>query len=262
MNKEGKFVFLGTGSSIGIPVIGCDCSICTSKDPKNHRRRSSAYFEVGGRRILIDAGPDFRAQALEHKLDRIDGCMITHAHYDHIGGFDDLKVYQHPKKERLPCFLSKETLKELMDRFSYLFHPTQEDPLYSPFFDIRPAKADFGQESLAGIPFSFVTYIQTQTKVLGFRFGNLAYVSDIKIYEEKVIADLQGVELLIVSAIKEAGSQMHFSVEEALSFRKKVGAKKTYLTHIAHEMDLEKMRGLLPQDVEIAHDGMVIYFKL
>ena len=257
---ESKFIFLGTGSSMGVPVIGCKCSICQSSNPKNHRMRAGALLKIGNKHILIDAGPDIRRQALLHKIDKIDGFILTHAHYDHMAGFDDIKVYKTEEK-KVPCLMLEETLEELKIRYHYLIKPTPEDPLNSSFFTWQLLRLEQGKISFEGISLTPVTYMQARMKVLGVRIGNLAYISDIKEYKQDIFQALKGVEILIVSALKEGGSHMHFSVQEALDFAKRAGAKTTYLTHIAHEMDHEKVQGSLPSGLVLAYDGLSLSFQ-
>ncbi len=257
---ESQFVFLGTGSSMGVPVIGCKCSVCTSLDPKNQRMRAGVLLKIGDKQILIDAGPDVRRQALLHKIDRIDGFILTHAHYDHIAGFDDIKAYRQGEK-KVPCLMLDETLEELKIRYHYLIRPLPEDSLNSPFFTWQLLKNGGGKTLFEEVPLTIVTYMQSGMKVLGVRVGNLAYISDIKEYKKEIFEALKGVEILIVSALKEGGSNMHFSVGEALDFSKAVRAKTTYLTHIAHEMCHEKAQALLPSDVFLAYDGLSISFQ-
>lgn len=256
----GTFVFLGTGSSMGVPVIGCSCQVCQSSDTKNKRMRAAALIKVKNKTFLIDAGPDFRSQAFLYNIHKIDGFILTHAHYDHAGGFDDVKAYKQTLNKKVPCLMSRETFSDLKYRYHYLFKPLPEDPFNSSFFSWSLLDSPFGDIDFEGLSFKYVSYFQAGMKVLGIRIGNLAYISDIKQYEDQLIEELSGVEVLIISALKETGSEMHFSVEEAVAFSKKVRAQKTYLTHIAHEMDYQKMQESLPSNVFLAYDGMTLAF--
>lgn len=247
----GRFLFLGSGGSMGVPVIACTCAVCTSNSPSNKRLRSSGLLQVGGKTILIDAGPDFREQALKYHVNHLDGILLTHTHFDHIGGIDDLRVYYFMLHQRLPCLLSQETFDELKIRYHYLMD-TQ--------LDFQILKDDFGKVDFQGIPLCYFSYSQAGMKVTGYRVGTFAYVSDIRKYSDEVLEALQGVEILVLSALRFSASEMHFSVDEAIAFARKVGAKKTWLTHIAHDLDHEKTNELLPPDIRMGYDGLEITF--
>ena len=255
---QAKFTFLGTGSSLGIPVIGCHCTVCQSSYLKNQRMRVGVLLEIGNKKFVIDASPDFRRQALMHKIEKINGFILTHSHYDHIAGFDDIKIYKEERK--IPCLMLEETFKELEVKYQYFIQPTEEDPKNCFFFSWHLLKDSFGSTVFEGVPLKYVSFFQSKMKVLGIRVGNLAYISDIKNYEEEIFLHLHGVEILIVSALKEDGSIMHFSIQEALDFAKVIQPKKVYLTHIAHQMDHEKIQACLPSDVFLAYDGLSISF--
>ncbi len=252
---KGKFLFLGTGGSLGVPIVGCDCAVCTSENPKNKRLRPSGIVEVDGKKILVDAGPDFRTQALRSRLHALDGVLITHCHFDHVGGLDDLRVYAFKHKKQLPCLLSRESYEELQIRYHYLMHPHAADK-----FDFHILEGDGGAASFQGIPWSFVSYRQAGMKVTGYRQGTFAYVSDIRKYGEEVVEGLRGVETLVLSALKYTPTEVHFSLDEAIEFARKVGAKRTFLTHIAHDLEHEKVNAELPADVQLAYDGLEIEF--
>src|SRR3989339_873255 len=186
---ESKFTFLGTGSSMGVPVIGCHCSVCKSENPKNRRMRCGGLFQVGSKRFLIDSGPDVRQQVLSHKIEEIDGFILTHSHYDHIGGFDDMKLFKKGEK-KLPCLMLKETLEEAQIKFDYFFRKTEDDLLNSPFFTWQILNDPFGVTVFQDISFEYVTYRQAKMKVMGIKIGKLAYISDIKEFASEIFQRL------------------------------------------------------------------------
>ncbi|HEY2810342.1 MAG TPA: MBL fold metallo-hydrolase [Rhabdochlamydiaceae bacterium] len=252
-----RFLFLGTGASGGVPLIGCHCSVCTSNSLLNKRLRSAGLITVGEKKYLIDVGPDFRQQALKHRIERLDGVLITHAHADHIAGIDDLRAYYFLEKKKLPCLLSQETFDEIQQRFLYLFLSIEgkSTPAQLDFYLLEN---DFGQMLFEGLSLSYLSYFQQQMKVTGFRVGNFAYVSDIRTYSDAVFHGLRGVEILVLSALRLHPTDMHFSIEEAIAFSRKAGAKITYFTHIAHDLDHESAYALLPMDFHLSHDGLEI----
>ena len=258
---EGKLQFLGTGSSLGVPIICCKCPVCMSHDPKNHRLRSSVLVEIRNKKFVIDAGPDYRTQALRYKIDYLEGFVLTHAHYDHMGGFEDLKVYAYNHR-KLPCLLLPKTFQEVREKHHHLFRATEQDPTESPFFAWEFCKKSFGHQVFEGIPLDILTFSQVGMPVMGVRIGNLAYVSDIKEYSEELTRRLEGIHTLIISAPRKTTSLLHFSIEEALAFAKQVQAKTTYLTHIAHEVEHETLSKELPETCFVAYDGLTIPFIL
>ncbi len=258
---KGEFLFLGTGGSAGIPVIGCSCAVCTSLSPYNQRWRSSGLILAGGKAILIDVGPEFRLQALKYQINHLDAVLLTHAHADHIAGIDDLRSYFFLTGEKMPCVLSQATFDEVSLRYHYLLKPLHEGKNIAAQIDFSILEKEFGKIEVAGIPIQYFTYYQLGTQVTGFRVGNFAYVSDIREYSEALIEALEGVEILVLSALRQTPTRMHFSVEEAVAFAKRINAKKTYLTHIAHELDHEATNALLPEEVQMSYDGLKISFE-
>jgi phosphoribosyl 1,2-cyclic phosphate phosphodiesterase len=252
---QGKLLFLGTGASMGTPVITCSCAICRSNNPKDHRMRPSALVKIDGKQILIDAGPDFRQQALKIGLQTLDGIILTHTHYDHIAGLDDLRVFYFIHHKVLPCMVSQETFEEIKIHYHYFFHKVGGSR-----FQFQVLKNDFGKAEFAGLEWKYCTFVQNGMKVTGYRLGNLAYILDIKEFSDEVYAALEGVDVLVMSALRSRPSPAHLTIEEAVMFAKKVGAKKTYFSHIAHEVDHDKVSQELPPGIELAYDGLEIPF--
>lgn len=253
---KAHFYFLGTGSSLGVPMIGCECATCRSPHPKNHRLRPSGLVHVGNKKLLIDAGPDFRTQALRMALNRLDGLLLTHAHQDHVAGLDDLRAYVYLQKARLPCLLSHETFMELNQRFAYMFKPDGG----SLYLEFEKLTEDNGSTDFCGITVHYLSYAQSGMKVTGFRIGDFAYVSDIRHYDDRVFHVLQGVKTLVLSALRHSPTIAHFSLEEGIAFSKQAGASQTYFTHIAHELEHEATNQSLPSGFTLAFDGQQITF--
>lgn len=261
MKVRGQFHFLGTGSSMGVPIIGCDCVVCQSTHPENKRLRPSILLTVENKQLLIDCGPDFKQQALHANLSHIDGLIFTHAHNDHTAGIDDLRVFCLRSGLPIPCLLSSETEADLRRRFYYMFDNIDAYAKFKARFDMQNFDGERGVAHFQNLVINYFSYRQIGMLVMGLRFGNLAYVTDIRDYPETIFEDLKGVDTLILSALRFSPNPMHFSVDEAIDFSKKVGAKKTWLMHIAHEIDHEKGNAYLPENIRLAYDGLKLDFQ-
>lgn len=255
---QNRLLFLGTGASSGVPVIGCSCAVCSSPSPFNKRLRPSALIDWEGKRFLIDAGPDFRLQALKYQINRLDGIILTHSHFDHIGGLDELRAFNFLQKSSLPCLLSIETFDELKVRYHYLMQPPEDGRSICAELNFHILDRDFGQMKFLGVDWRYVSYTQGSVKVNGLRLPTVAYISDIRSYTRQVIDDIAGVDTLILSALRYTPSEMHLTIDEAVAFAREVGAKKTWLTHIAHDLDHDETNKKLPKDIRLSYDGLEI----
>lgn len=258
---KGNFTFLGTGSSGGTPTIACKCDVCRSNSPYNQRLRPAGRLELDGKVFLIDSGPDIRMQSLRYGIDHIDGVIITHTHYDHIGGIDDLRSFNHRLQKPIPVLCSKESHDDLVRRYPYMFKLKAVDASYTARFMFQILEHENGIAHFHGIDFTYMTYHQGPMPVNGIRLGNFAYVSDIKRYHESIFSQLEGVETLVLSALRNNESFIHFNFSDAVAFAKRVGAKRTYLTHISHDTDHEEGNRLLPEEVRMGYDGLQFDFE-
>lgn len=256
-----KLLFLGTGSSAGVPVIGCDCRVCTSNSPYNKRFRPSVLIKYNQKNILVDPGPDFRDQALKFNVKRLDATIITHVHFDHIGGLDDLRIFYFIEKKPIHCLLSKASYEEIKLRYFYQFLESKKHNSQTVKFEYLILQNERGEVDFHGLQIKYLTYHQGDMPVLGLRIGNLAYISDIKTYPETIFEDLKKIETLVVSGLRHRPSYVHFSVDEAVEFSRKVGAKKTYLNHIDHELDHELENARLPENIQLSYDGLELEFE-
>lgn len=256
MTFKGSGLFLGTGSSAGIPVVACRCEVCRSHNSKNKRLRPSILLQLEDKFFVIDPGPDFRQQALMYHIDHLDGAIISHIHYDHSAGLDELRSYYFVSGEPMPCLVSKPTMDDLKVRYHYLMEPPLEGGSLSARVEFQILQADRGKTTFQGAKVQYFTYSQADTSVNGFRFGDFAYVTDIRSYPDTLFQDLQGVHTLILSALRYTPSHLHFSVDQAIDFAHRVQAKRTFLTHIAHEIEHERCSSYLPEDIVLAYDGL------
>lgn len=253
---------MGTGGSSGIPMIGCECEVCTSSSAFNKRLRSSGLINIAHKNFLIDVGPDFRTQALNFNIKHLNAVLLTHAHADHIAGIDDLRAYYFLEKKRIPCLLSQETFDEVKRRYHYMLTPIVSGKSLSAQIDFQIFREDFGSFDLEQVHFEYFSYFQTSMKVTGYRIGNFAYVSDIREYSDQIFKSLEGIDILVLSALRFVPTKMHFSIEEAIAFSRRTSAKFTYLTHIAHDLEHEMTNTLLPSDVRMSYDGLEISIEI
>ena len=257
---KGQILFLGTGASTGIPLIGCDCLVCRSTSPFNQRLRPSILVIIGSKQFLVDAGPDFRQQALRYHIKTVDGLLFTHAHHDHTAGIDDLRPIYYKRNKPLPALLSAETAEEIKMRYYYIFKPEQVYDKFMTRIELHILPALEGKIDFEGISIEYMSYQQGRMTVNGFRFGDLVYLSDIRVFSPILFKHLTGINTLIVSALRYTPSPLHFSVDEAVDFATQVGAKTVWLTHLSHELDHDKTNAYLPPHVRLAYDGLEINF--
>lgn len=256
---NGKLLFLGTGSSAGVPLIGCPCSVCQSTDFRNKRLRSSVMISNGVQRFLIDVGPDFREQALKFNISQLDGILVTHTHYDHTSGLDDLRPICYGRKTPLPILASRESIQDIKKRFYYLF-PEKSDSTNALELHCLP-HTHSGEVNFENNLIQYVTYEQVKMRVNGFRFGNLAYLCDMRQFSEDIFNSLAGVKILIIGALKYVPSLMHLSVDEAIDFANKLKVDQVWLTHLSHEIEYAHTNAYCPPHIRCAHDGLEIEFE-
>jgi phosphoribosyl 1,2-cyclic phosphate phosphodiesterase len=244
---------LGSGTSTGIPRIACDCETCTSEDPRDRRLRASVLLAWGARRVVVDCGPDFRAQALAADLDRLDAVLLTHEHQDSTGGLDDLRRFNEVTGDYLPVHALAGTLAAVMRRFAYAFEPGQARFRGLPM--LRPVEIG-GPFEIAGRRFVPVPVVHADVAITGFRTGGLAYVSDVKRIEAPSLALLRDLDVLVLSALRERPHPTHQTVDEALAVIAELRPRRAYLTHLDHELRHATLASRLPAGVEIAVDGL------
>lgn len=245
---------MGTGSSLGIPVIGCNCDVCNSEDTRNVRDRPSLLMEFNGKTVLFDTSPDFRQQAIRNKLERLDAVLYTHAHADHIFGLDDLRIVIERQQRPLPMYGSSHTLARLRSIFSYAF----EAKIWGTFEPrLSPVEIDGGFE-LFGEKFIPVPVMHENTEVLGFRCGDFAYVTDVSHIPESSLALLEGLDVLVISALRQKPHPKHISLDGIINICEQLSPGQTWLTHISHDLEHGWLEEYCPVGVNPANDGMVL----
>jgi phosphoribosyl 1,2-cyclic phosphate phosphodiesterase len=250
-----RVTMLGSGTSTGVPVIGCDCAVCRSDNPKNKRWRVGLKLETGSQGsqiILVDTPTDLRAQGLRFGLPRVDAVLFTHAHADHVFGLDDVRIFNFRQRTAIPCYGSEATLARIRQMFSYVFEAGQEGG-GKPQLELIPVEAPFELLGRTVVP---VPVWHGDLAVYGYRIGSFAYVTDTNRIPEDGFRLLAGVDTLILDALRYRPHPTHFSFEEALAAAARVGARRTIFTHITHEVDHDSLAVQLPPGVELGYDGL------
>ncbi|MFI3280954.1 MAG: MBL fold metallo-hydrolase [Rikenellaceae bacterium] len=255
-----KLTILGSGTSQGVPTIGCRCEVCQSVDPRDNRLRSSAMIEGDGFRFVIDAGPDFRQQMLRAAVRQIDAILLTHEHKDHVGGIDDVRALNfvdYPTIHRIELYGTECTLKTIRKDYDYAFAADKYRGVPEiELVTIDPAKSFF-VKGVEVVPIS--GHHSPRFSVTGFRFGRVAYLTDFSAVEASEVAKLKGVEVLVVNALRSEPHPSHFNVAQALALIESVAPRRAYLTHMSHEMGLYKVANAsLPAGVDLAYDTLEI----
>ena len=248
-----RVTMLGSGTSTGVPVIGCRCAVCRSDNPKNRRMRPGLKLELANGVVLVDTPTDLREQALRFGLPRLDAVLFTHAHADHIVGLDDIRIFNFRQGGAIPCYGSEATLAAIRRTFAYVFETGQEGG-GKPQLDLIPIRAPFELLGESVVP---VPVWHGEMEVFGYRLGRFAYVTDCNVIPETSFALLDGVEILILDALRYRPHSTHFSVEEAVQAARRIGARRTILTHFSHDVDHDAPAVHLPAGVELGYDGLV-----
>lgn len=246
-----KITILGSGTSTGVPMVGCGCAVCSSDDPRDKRTRASLLIRHNGRTILTDTSSDLRQQTLREGVKRIDAVFFTHAHADHVNGIDDLRGFYFIHKDIIPCFASFDTLDTLQAGFSYIFHE-QENSGYTPLLIANEISDPFELFGLEVIP---VPLLHGRTTALGYRIGSFAYLTDCSAIPDSSLPLLEGLDLLIIDGLRWSGHPFHFNIDGAIAAAEKLKAPRVILTHLTHEVAYAE-GSKLPPRFEFAFDGM------
>lgn len=251
-----RLTFLGTGTSTGVPQIGCDCEVCTSADVRDKRLRCSALVETGEKNLLIDCGPDFREQILREGSRHLDAVLLTHSHYDHVGGIDDLRPYCYATEHGFPIYCQSDVARNLHERIPYCFakHPYPGVPTFSVHEVETGSPFD-----ACGVDVMPVRVMHGRLPILGFRIGELGYITDCLKLPEESMELLRGVRVLVINSLRREPHLSHLSLEESLEVIAELKPERAYLTHLSHQMGRHaEVSAELPAGVEIAFDGLTV----
>ncbi len=249
-----EVIVLGSGTSHGVPMIGCNCEVCTSSDPRDKRTRPSIFVRMGDQRILVDTATELRLQCIANGVEKVDAVLFTHHHADHVTGLDDVRRFNWLMGRSLPCYGSKRTLANVQKMFLYAFEHAPDSPHSRPELELHTIDAEpftVGDETIIPIPL-----IHGLLPVLGFRFGNVAYCTDCSHIPSESIALLQDLDVLMLDAVRRTPHPAHFNLEQAVELTRTIRPRQTYFTHIAHQLGHEETNRQLPAGITLAYDGL------
>lgn len=277
-----RVTFLGTGTSHGIPVIGCTCAVCESANPKNRRNRIGVWLHEGpphrgrdltekghaedsaatasaavpaaqGTSAVIDVCGEFRIACLDRGLKRLDFVMLTHAHSDHVSGMDDLRIFSQTSGKPVPIYADARTLRDIRARFGYAFNPPKSYGGGTPQFDLREVTDGFREGGWDIIP---LPVMHGPEPILGFRVNGFAFITDVTVIPESTLALMKGLDVLALDCLRKRPHSTHLSLDQAVAYAKRIGAKRTYLIHLTHELEHEETENGLPPEIRVAYDGL------
>ncbi|MFL6440261.1 MAG: MBL fold metallo-hydrolase [Terriglobales bacterium] len=249
---------LGSGTSMGVPTIGCDCKVCTSQDARDRRTRPSVLIQFGGYSVLIDSTPDFREQALRENIKRLDAVLYTHAHADHILGLDDLRPLTFKREHKLPIYADDPTARIIERMFAYVFDP---ESTYSTRPQVTLHRLN-GALNLFGAKFQPLKVMHGDTEITAYRFGTAAYLTDFSTIPGPTIEALSGLDVLFLDALRRRPHPTHSSLDESLKIVQRLNPKRAFFVHMSHDLGHEETNRSLPENVRLAHDGLKLEFEI
>lgn len=256
-----KFTILGSGTSTGVPLIGCKCSVCRSKNPRNQRLRASAWVQWAGKNFLIDTSTDLRQQALRAKIPRVDAVLFTHPHADHIHGIDELRSFNFIQQAPIPVYGNAWTCSELREKFNYIFQTQVVEGGGIPRLQLNEIAPETQAIDINGFSVIPIPYSHGSKECLGYRFDSIAYIPDCSYIPSLSLERLKGLAVLILDCVRIKPHRTHFHLDQALETAARISPKKTYLTHLGHDFDYAKVSKKLPKGVALAYDDLTIHIN-
>ena len=252
-----RLTFLGTGTSSGVPMIGCSCPVCRSLDYRDQRLRVSVHLEVEGRSLVIDTGPDFRQQMLRAHVNRLDGILFTHEHKDHTAGLDDVRAFNFRQQQEMPIFAEPRVLEQLKKEFAYVFAEHKYPGV--PQVSLHPIADDQEPFEVLGLRVQPLRALHYKLPVLGFRIGDLAYLTDANKLPASTMEQLRGADTIVLNALRHEPHISHFTLSEAVAILEELKPRRAYLTHISHQLGRHReVEATLPPWVRLAYDGLIV----
>jgi phosphoribosyl 1,2-cyclic phosphate phosphodiesterase len=250
-----EITFLGTGTSQGVPVIGCQCAVCTSLDYRDKRLRVSVHLQVQGKSIIIDSGPDFRQQVLRERIDHLDALVFTHEHKDHTAGLDDIRAYNFRQRQDMPVYAEPRVLAQLKQEFAYIFAEKKYPGV--PQVQLMPLESDTESFWVQGVEVQPIRAMHYKLPVLGFRIGGFTYVTDANYLSPEALEQMRGSEIIVLNALRNEPHISHFSLSEAVEILQDLAPRRAYLTHISHMLGRHReVEAKLPDFIRLAYDGL------
>ncbi len=245
---------MGTGTSLGVPIIGCGCDVCKSADPRDKRTRSSVMLEIDGKHIIIDTGPDFRTQCLGNGVARIDAVLITHPHRDHLAGLDDIRPFCYQQQAAIPIYGSPLSCQAIRRDFAYCF----AEPRYPGVPDIELHEIGDGDFWIGGISITPIMVMHADMEVTAYRIGDFTYITDANVIPEESMRKIEGSRYMVINALSPRKHHSHFSLEEAVATVERIAPEWAYLTHIGHSLGHAATEDATPDNIHLAYDGLVL----
>jgi phosphoribosyl 1,2-cyclic phosphate phosphodiesterase len=250
-----RIAFLGTGTSHGVPVIGCRCAVCTSPDPRNNRNRTGVWLRDGRHSVVIDVSGDFRQGALRHGLDRLDAVLLTHAHSDHVSGLDDLRIFSQVTGLPTVLYGSGETLADVKRRYDYAFAPPKAYGGGAPLYDARVVHGPFriGDWTVTPLP-----VLHGPEQILGYRINDFAFITDVTEIPESTLELMKGIKVLALDCLRDEPHSTHMHFDAAVAYARRIAAPQTWFVHMCHLLDHAATEARLPPEIRLAYDGLEI----
>jgi len=255
-DESPRLIVLGSGTSHGVPMIGCDCAVCTSADPRDRRTRASVAVDYGDCVFLVDTAPELRLQCIANAIRRVDAVLFTHHHADHVAGLDDLRRFNQLMDRSIDCYATQRTADVIRLWFRYAFHEDPDYPSHKP--ELRLVPIGDGPVTLLGKRVVPIPLWHGRLPVLGFRFGRIAYCTDCSAIPESSEELLRGLDVLILDGLRRCSHPTHFNLDQAIEAASRIGARRTFFTHIAHALPHGETNAELPDGMALAYDGQVI----
>ncbi len=256
MTLSARVTFLGTGTSHGVPMIGCPCEVCHSTDPRDRRLRPSIYLSLpDGSGVLVDTGTDLRQQALTHQLTRVDAILYTHSHADHVMGLDEVRRFNMLQRGAIPAYADRHTSDELRRMFHYVFNPPDQQGGGIPKIDLQSIDGPFSAAGVAIVP---VPILHGVRPILGYRFGTFAYLTDCSAIPDDSMRLLEGLDVLVLDALRHRPHPTHFTLAQAVTMAQQIKPRRTFFTHICHDLPHEATNRTLPEGMALSYDGLTL----